>query len=380
MASNRHKKIVPQRQLAPTPSLTWRLREEPPASSTLSATRSGLPATRSGLSATRSGRSRAFTLFLKIVAVVIVLLLLLLLFFLFFPVSRSSVKYGIGSAPAHFSIQEGGDKNSLRQLQSNLEDIQSAILTLELIQKEVNQRYLQREKLLYLSKFNFKEKLAATAAAPREASHYRYFDQPHIAQGLLGQVTDYEAAPEKTVSSRTVLERAASDDPPSSINLLENRMRALLYLSKMHQDYSWAYFSLMRNIPHLWPLEHIDRWRVSSPFGPRHSPFNGERALHRGIDLKAPSDTPVFATAAGIVISTRYSNKGYGNTVRVLHFSGYETLYAHLSHINIANYEMVYPGRQLGTVGSSGRSTGPHLHYEIRKNSHSIDPLNYLGL
>ena len=117
---------------------------------------------------------------------------------------------------------------------------------------------------------------------------------------------------------------------------------------------------------------------ITSGFGPRTDPFGGGTRNHTGIDFGAPLGTPVTATAGGRVIQAGDRGDGYGNLVIIDHGNGYQTYYAHLSRINVRVGDTVRDGQNIGNVGSTGRSTGPHLHYEIRRNGTPINPAPYL--
>lgn len=117
--------------------------------------------------------------------------------------------------------------------------------------------------------------------------------------------------------------------------------------------------------------------KVSSRFGSRVDPFNGRVAMHSGIDFKAATGTPVLATGNGKVIKAGRSG-GYGKVVEVKHPSGLTTRYAHLSRIQVKVGHRVKKGQQVGKVGSTGRSTGPHLHYEVRNGKSARNPAKYL--
>lgn len=118
----------------------------------------------------------------------------------------------------------------------------------------------------------------------------------------------------------------------------------------------------------------LARWsRVSSPFGHRVHPITGAWRLHAGIDLAAPTGQPVFAAATGRVAFAGRRG-GYGALVVVAHACGFETRYAHLSEIDVAVGDVVATGARLGAVGETGRTTGPHLHYEIRVEGRPINP------
>lgn len=116
---------------------------------------------------------------------------------------------------------------------------------------------------------------------------------------------------------------------------------------------------------------------VTSPFGVRTDPLLGTAALHSGMDFRAPTGMPAKVTAPGVVVKAGW-NGGYGRMVEVDHGNGFATRYGHLSKINVTVGKRLNAGDVVGKTGSSGRSTGPHLHYEIRHNGEAIDPLRFL--
>lgn len=116
----------------------------------------------------------------------------------------------------------------------------------------------------------------------------------------------------------------------------------------------------------------------SSSYGWRIDPFRGNRAFHEGLDFTAKSGTPIRAAADGIV-TTAGRVSAYGNLVKLNHGAGLETRYAHASKLLVKKGERVVKGQVIALVGSTGRSTGPHLHYEIRLNGHALDPRKYLN-
>lgn len=118
---------------------------------------------------------------------------------------------------------------------------------------------------------------------------------------------------------------------------------------------------------------------VSSPFGVRKDPLLGLMAFHSGMDFRAISGSLVLATANGTVTAADY-NGGYGNMVEVDHGNGLSTRYGHMSQILVSVGQQVKAGDVLGRVGSTGRSTGPHLHYEVRKNGNAINPVGFLTI
>jgi murein DD-endopeptidase MepM/ murein hydrolase activator NlpD len=126
--------------------------------------------------------------------------------------------------------------------------------------------------------------------------------------------------------------------------------------------------------PTLWPLDG----RLMSPFGSRTDPFSGEGAIHTGVDLSAHSGTPVRATGDGIVHFASWSG-GYGKLVVIDHGNGIETYYGHLSEFEVIAGQEIRRGDTIGLSGGTGRSTGPHLHYEIRMGGSPVNPYKYLA-
>ncbi len=116
---------------------------------------------------------------------------------------------------------------------------------------------------------------------------------------------------------------------------------------------------------------------LSSPFGVRTDPFLGHQAMHTGLDFKAGTGTNVRAAADGKVIDAG-RNGGYGNMVEIDHGNGITTRYAHLSRISVKDGDKIKRGDKLGEVGSTGRSTGPHLHYEVRRHGDAVDPVKFI--
>jgi murein DD-endopeptidase MepM/ murein hydrolase activator NlpD len=119
--------------------------------------------------------------------------------------------------------------------------------------------------------------------------------------------------------------------------------------------------------------------RISSPFGNRFDPFTHHLSFHPGMDLVAPAGTPILAAGGGKVIYAGPMT-GYGNTVDIDNGNGYVTRYAHASKIEVRVGQNVQPGQLIARVGSTGRSTGPHLHFEVRVGDRAVDPAAYLAL
>jgi hypothetical protein len=127
--------------------------------------------------------------------------------------------------------------------------------------------------------------------------------------------------------------------------------------------------------PSIQPISPEDRYWMTSTFGYRTDPFNKRRTAHHGIDLAGPYGLKIHATGNGTVVKAEYNRHGYGREVIIDHGFGYKTIYAHMQDIHVEKGAQVKRGQVIGTLGSTGRSTGPHLHYEIRFNKRAINPL-----
>ena len=132
----------------------------------------------------------------------------------------------------------------------------------------------------------------------------------------------------------------------------------------------------MENIPAIQPVLNKDLTRVASGYGMRIDPVYHVRKFHQGMDFTAPTGTEVFATGNAKVVFSGWK-QGYGNTVILDHGFGYETLYAHLYKSLVRKGQKVRRSDIIALVGNTGKSTGPHLHYEVRLNGRPVDPRNY---
>lgn len=133
----------------------------------------------------------------------------------------------------------------------------------------------------------------------------------------------------------------------------------------------------LKRLNEILPLGKPVKSRITSNYGTRNDPFTGKPKKHRGIDFAGKIGTELMAVAPGRVVSAG-ERVGYGTTVEIDHGLGFTTLYAHLSHINVSRGDWVRPGTVIGLAGSSGRSTGPHLHYEIRYKGSPFDPTKFV--
>jgi murein DD-endopeptidase MepM/ murein hydrolase activator NlpD len=126
--------------------------------------------------------------------------------------------------------------------------------------------------------------------------------------------------------------------------------------------------------PNIWPVDG----RLMGAFGQRTDPFSGEGAFHTGVDISASTGAPIRATADGVVVFAQMFS-GYGRLIRINHGNGVETYYAHLSRFYVQEGQDVRRGEVIGAVGSSGRVTAPHLHYEVRLGGAPVNPYRYLA-
>jgi len=134
---------------------------------------------------------------------------------------------------------------------------------------------------------------------------------------------------------------------------------------------------LLSHTPAIQPVSNKDLERIASGFGYRVDPIYKTIKMHAGLDFAAPIGTPIYATADGTVTIAGNTNDGFGNHVVINHGFGYETLYGHMVRVKAKVGHSVKRGEVIGYVGSSGKSTGPHCHYEVHKNGRRIDPVYF---
>ncbi len=120
-------------------------------------------------------------------------------------------------------------------------------------------------------------------------------------------------------------------------------------------------------------------YAINSAYGLRRLASEARARQHKGVDIAAPQGTSVFVACEGEVLRTGYDSGGYGRFIEVQHPNGMSTLYAHLSRVDVARGDRLGSGERIGLVGSTGRSTGPHLHFEVRRNDAQVNPTSVLG-
>lgn len=157
-------------------------------------------------------------------------------------------------------------------------------------------------------------------------------------------------------------------EDPDPVSMRANEVLSQLDMMNLHR-------MAAERLPFSRPV--FASYRLSSTFGYRNDPFNGGRRLHSGVDMAGPTGTPIHATANGVV-SFAGRQSGYGLIVVIDHAAGFETRYAHMSRIRVTEGQRVSRGDRIGDMGSTGRSTGPHLHYEVRTGDTPRNPMNYI--
>lgn len=123
----------------------------------------------------------------------------------------------------------------------------------------------------------------------------------------------------------------------------------------------------------------VKGYRINSAFGLRKLAIEAKARAHKGVDIAAPTGTTVFSTAEGRVVRAGYQAGGYGNFIEVKHPNGMSSVYGHLSRIDVRAGQGVAAGERIGLVGSTGYSTGPHLHFEVRRNGGQVNPVKVVG-
>jgi len=214
-----------------------------------------------------------------------------------------------------------------------------------------------------------KSKLPAAEAAALTDATNKSSAQGYIAsiQSKLQKINDYlKKRGLKGFSTKDV-----GGDNASGNNLSDNEKYSL------YDEYVGRLLNSMAFTPMGYPRLSS----ITSGFGYRSNPFDSDASaeLHPGVDFRGAMGDPVRVTADGKVVFTGRKS-GYGNCIIVQHKNDFQTLYGHLSHINVEDGQQVKTGEVIGKVGATGRTTGPHLHYEVRKNGQPVNPVKFLSL
>ncbi|HUR65929.1 MAG TPA: M23 family metallopeptidase [Chitinophagaceae bacterium] len=163
----------------------------------------------------------------------------------------------------------------------------------------------------------------------------------------------------------------------NTINNLNSRITAQKNSYNEVEDLVKNKEQLLAHTPAIQPVSNKDLNRIASGFGYRIDPVYKTTKFHAGLDFSAPQGTPIYATANGTVSISGNTGNGYGNHVIIKHGYGYETLYGHMVRVKASVGRDVKRGEIIGWVGSTGKSTGPHCHYEVHKNGEKIDPIYF---
>jgi murein DD-endopeptidase MepM/ murein hydrolase activator NlpD len=163
----------------------------------------------------------------------------------------------------------------------------------------------------------------------------------------------------------------------NSLNNLESRMKMQTLSYSQVDELIKGKERLLSHTPAIQPVSNKDLTRIASGFGYRIDPIYKTTKMHAGIDFTAPQGTPIYATADGSVKLAGNTANGYGNHVIINHGYGYETLYGHMVRVKARAGQQVRRGEIIGWVGSTGKSTGPHCHYEVHKGGNRIDPVYF---
>lgn len=165
------------------------------------------------------------------------------------------------------------------------------------------------------------------------------------------------------------------DEIESMIGLKDEKIEQLTKETLDSISDNTKYFTLL-TIPNGSPLKNA---RLTSSYGYRIHPITKKRKFHRGMDLKAKMRTPIMATANGVVVYVRSKDRGdYGRVIKIQHSFGFMTIYAHLNKTDVKLGDVIRKGQIIGLTGNSGRSSGPHLHYEVRYGGKVLDPRDFI--
>lgn len=181
-----------------------------------------------------------------------------------------------------------------------------------------------------------------------------------------------------------LIDKSANTDLKVAVRRLDNLTKRAYVQSKALDEVAQLsnqagdMVSCVPSVPPIYPSKGY--YQLSSSFGYRRDPISGFRTMHTGQDFALKRGEPVFVTGDGVVETVQFSSSGYGNEVVVNHGYGYKTRYAHLNTIEVNEGMKVRRGDGIGTVGNTGKSTGPHLHYEVSYKGSKVNPMNYMDL
>lgn len=246
------------------------------------------------------------------------------------------------------SPKEKGLKRQISELKANYEIVNEDLTQIESVLSDLQ----ERDDNIYRTIFEA-EPIHSNLREAGTGGHESYRDLQKIENSKL--VIDVKARLDKIM--KKVYVQSTSYD--QVINLAKNKEQ------------------MLASIPAIMPISNKDLTRTASGWGYRIHPIYKIRKFHYGMDFTSPSGSDVYASGDGIVESITSSKRGYGNLIIIDHGYGYETYYAHLNEFRVKEGQHVKRGDIIGTVGNSGLSTAPHLHYEVLLNSEKVNPVNY---
>ncbi len=243
--------------------------------------------------------------------------------------------------------------------------------------EKVLQNELEQYKLQYTIMNNRMDKVQKVLAdvQDRDDNIYRVIFEAEpipseIRKAGFGGVDRYEHL-EGLANSQIVINTAKRLDEITSQLVVQSKSYDQVF--KMAKDKE----KLIASIPAIQPVDFHDLRRIGSLFGYRTDPFYKVIKFHEGIDFTAAVGTPIYATGDGVIALAEYNSGGYGNEIIINHGFSYETRYAHLSKIKVKNGQRVKRGEIIGLMGNTGKSTAPHLHYEVLKAGVPMNPIYF---
>lgn len=259
-----------------------------------------------------------------------------------------SIVFGFFIAHRIDSPKEKKLKQELSQVKLELESWQERLAVIENVTSAIQKR---------------DEELYRTALGAKE------FPEQLRLMGVGGS-DRYKHLKNKTNSAILIETAQKLDEIESRLNAQSLSFKELVSLTK-ERDVRLA------SLPAIQPVRNSDLKRVASGYGWRVDPVYGTRKMHWGLDFTAPIGTEIYATGGGVVELVKQNSWGYGREIVIDHGFGMKTRYAHLSEFKVKQGDKVSRGDLIGLIGSSGKSTGPHLHYEVEKDGKKVNPISF---
>lgn len=269
-------------------------------------------------------------------------------------------------------MYENGDTTYLEVLLSS-EDFSDMLTHMEIVSQimDYDKRVVEEYKAL---KQSIEEQKAALESDRREQQAYAE-DLEQAYEEIEAQKKEYKALKAK-VEGDIALKEAELARMEREKERINDEIAELSRQEAAASTASYSGGGKVYSGSMTWPCPSYSR--ISSPYGYRTHPISGKRKLHKGLDIAASSGNPVIAAASGTVVKSYFSSS-YGNYVVISHGGGTMTAYAHMTRRLVSAGDRVAAGQQIGTVGSTGNSTGPHLHFEVYSGGSTVNPMNYFN-